>query len=58
MENKMDKTFEEWYDAFYEAVSIKGYSGPIDRDAFREEWEQGIDPYESAENFVKEMNDD
>ncbi|MCT4181616.1 hypothetical protein HZP54_16855 [Elizabethkingia anophelis] len=53
----MEKSFEEWCDAFVEFVRGMGYSGFIDLDSFQEDYEQGAEPMEVAETFVKEMND-
>lgn len=52
----MEKTFEEWYDAFCEFVRGNGYHGVIDKDSFREDWENGKDAYHVAKGFVEEIN--
>lgn len=52
----MEKSFEEWFDAFCEFVRGFGYQRAIDRDSFIEEWEAGKDAYVAAEEFVSLMN--
>lgn len=52
----MEKSFEEWYDAFVEFVRGLGYHGFIDKDAFLEDYEIGAESMEVAEIFVKEIN--
>ena len=56
-ENSDYETFEEWFDIFTDQVSHLGYNGPIMDDTFIEDWENEKCPYESAEEFVQEMNE-
>lgn len=51
----MYDTFEEWFDNFVEYTQRLDYSGPIDKDAFVEEYEAEKDPEEIANSFVEEM---
>lgn len=57
MENE-EVSFEEWFDAFKEFVRMEfNYHGPVDRETFEGDFEEGLDPRETAKNFVEEMND-
>ena len=49
-------SFEEWYDRFVEEVRALNYHGPIDKDAFEDDYNAGIEPHYAAETFVEEMN--
>jgi hypothetical protein len=51
----MEKTFEEWFDAFMEFVNAMGYSSFIDKDAIKEFYEEGVEPLIAANTFVLEM---
>ncbi|WP_156173304.1 hypothetical protein [Chryseobacterium gallinarum] len=53
----MEKTFEEWIDSFLEFVRGLGYKGTVDKESFRQDWEDGQDPFHMAEDFVLEMQD-
>lgn len=53
----MEKSFEEWMDTFIEVAQVEGYHGPIDKDAFFEEYENDVDAYWAAKNFVAEMKE-
>lgn len=53
----MYETFEEWYDSFQDHVNRLGYDGPIDKESFESDFEEGKEPSEVAEEFVKEMNE-
>lgn len=50
----MEKTFNEWMDTFIEVARVEGYHGPIDRDAFIENYESGDDAFHVATEFAKE----
>lgn len=49
--------YEKWFELFTAEVRRLGYAGPIDRDAFEWEFEEGNTPEDSAKSFVDEMND-
>ena len=49
------ETFTEWFDVFQSKLDQMGYQGPIDRHTFECEWEEGKDPYDSAELFYEEI---
>ena len=53
-------TFEKWFEIFTNEVRKKGYSGPIDKDAFQQLFEDRdgeLSPEVEADDFVKEMMD-
>lgn len=51
-----DFTYDEWFDIFLGVTKKLNYHGPVDKDTFREDYDDGKTPEESAEAFVKEMN--
>lgn len=51
----MEKTFEEWYDAFCEFVRGFGYHGFLDKDSFLEDYNDGIDAYWLAKKVVERL---
>jgi hypothetical protein len=53
----MYESYEQWFDCFYERVNQLGYHGPVDRGTFESDFENGIDPYNAAKDFVIEMNE-
>ena len=56
----MEKThdsYDEWYDAFQDFCIGMGYSGSFMKETWESDYEEGKDPYDSAEEFVKEMNE-
>lgn len=53
----IDFTFDEWFDIFVNETRTLGYNGPIDRETFEADYEDGKTPESSAAEFVKEMND-
>lgn len=48
--------FEEWFDKFTEYARQWGYHGPIDKDSFVDDYDQGKPPLEAAIEFAVEMN--
>lgn len=53
----MEKSFEEWIDAFLEFVRSFGYHGPVNKETFIEDWESGQEPMQVARDFVNEINE-
>ena len=53
----MYESYEEWFDIFREACSQIGYDGPFLRETWESDFEDEKCPYESAEEFVKEINE-
>ena len=55
MEQEM--TFKEWFTLFRGQCRLFCYNGPIDKDAFLEDYEAGLSPEAAALTFVDEMNE-
>ncbi len=53
----MYETFEEWIDTFKEVCQKLDYTGPVDADAFLDNFENKECPYATAAEFVREMNE-
>ncbi len=53
----MYETFEEWFDVFMEECQKLDYMGPVDADSFLDNFENEDCPYDTAAEFVREMNE-
>jgi len=58
MEKIHDLDFDSWFDIFQDKCKALDYHGPIDKYSFEWDWENEKTPEESAEEFVKEMNEE
>jgi len=52
----MYDSFEEWIDVFIDKCYELGYDGNICKESFESDYENGACPYQSAEDYVNEMN--
>lgn len=51
-----DLSFDEWFDIFTGKARELGYDGPIDRDTFKDDYDEDASPQDIAIEFVEEMN--
>ncbi len=54
--NEQDIGFDEWFDIFTDQALQTGYTGSIDKESFREDYDNGKSPEEAAKEFIKEIN--
>lgn len=54
----MEDQFDGWFEEFTDAVRELGYTGPIDRDSARMDYDEGKYYDQAAKEFVDEMDAD
>ena len=46
--------YDTWFDIFIDSLRGLGYKGPIDKDIFEEDYEEGKTPEEVAKEYFDE----
>ncbi len=50
--------FDEWYDIFVDKIQQLGWSGSIDKDSARSDFDSGLSPEEAAQSLYKELTEE
>lgn len=46
--------FDTWFDLFTSHLKKKGYTGPLDKETFEEDYEDGKSPEEAGDKYYDE----